>query len=201
MQQSSSGIVASIILIVGLAVAFAVGIRYISAGLASTALPAPTATVQPTEVVGPSLSTPSANTRSGGSGAPASGQGAPATPTVTPLPAPTATPNTGAKVVTSTDVGAGETAVGVTQTFATSVGRVWCVAQFPHLHVGDALSFKWVSRTTNALIFRYDAPAIAVSSTDVSKASFLYGPLSSGRYGCDVLLNSQPVGGATFTVQ
>jgi hypothetical protein len=202
MEQSSSSVIAGIILIVGLAVAFALGIRYIGASVASTALPAPTATVQPTDVVGPTL----VATAAPGKGAASPGShGSVAPPTPTPPPPPTPTPATEVKVVMATGLGAGETALGAARTFPASLTRVYCVATFHKLGLPDSVTFKWKSVDTGALIWQSspgDVTVPAAEATDVSKAVyFLGGPFGAGRYSCDVWLNGKQAGSAPFVMQ
>ena len=198
MQQSRSGVLVSIILIVGLATAFALGIHYVGAGLASTALPAPTTTPQPTEVVGPTL----------GSGSKPHG-GTPhrtASPTaVPPTPRPTAVPVPQAKVVMSMNLGPGETAATKTTSFPSGIDKVYCVATFRHIGPSDSVSFRYSNADNGTQIWQSGPgdllPPIASVERGTSRATFLNGPLNSGKYRCDLLINDKVVDGAPFSVQ
>lgn len=194
-MQSNNSVFMSLVLIVLLGVVFAIGIRSLSSGMVSTAQPAPTATAQSVVVVGPTTSTPTVQTDA---------QGHIVVPRPTPTataPRPTATATSTIRVVMTTNHVPDAPPSDVTTVFSSAVVRVWCVGEFPRLLPTDAVSFKWMSRTTSSLIFNYNMTPITSPETKTYKAAYLDGPLSSGKYSCDIWLNGKLAGSAPFTVQ
>lgn len=202
MQQSSSGVLVSLIMIVALAAAFALGIRYLGSGLTAAALPAPTATVRAATVVGPSGPGP----RSGSSGQSGGSRGTPTPLAIpTPRPRPTVAPPPQVKVTMATSLGAGETAATPASEFPASLPQVYCVATFRKITPTDQVIVRFMSRDQNIKIWAATQtdfkPPISVPSTDASRAIYLSGPFNPGKYSCDVLLNGKMAGSAPYTMR
>lgn len=185
MNQNRYGILVSLILLLLLTGGFFVAARYAEKAVnESVAKAVATATV----VVLPPTATP-------------------VPPTATPKgfkpkphhpvtgPAATATPTSNGQIVISSSSNLSD----ATTSFPAGVSRYWCVANLPNIPLGAGIVWKWDQVNGNSTQSIWTSQPFTYSSP--VRYGYIDGPFQTGHYRCTVMVNSQVIGAADFTVK
>ena len=110
-------------------------------------------------------------------------------------PPATATASNGGQIVISTTANPANAAT----TFPSTLSHYWCVASLPTTPLSAEIVWRWQHLVGNTAEDVFTSNPYTYATT--TRIGYISGPLSAGQYRCEVLVNGQMIGAASFTTR